>query len=97
MVLMDDEQYKELYVAWARHKYHDESIVDVQFSLGTRGPYSDTTPDVDTYVQIWVGYLPPGVFGYGGRTFEERDVHALIRELNEFIVDQLSRAYEENK
>jgi hypothetical protein len=88
---MTDEQYQELYVEWAREKYHDPDIEAVVFSLETHGPYSDQTPDVESYVSVWVKRKNPQPFGLGGQTHEESDVHALIRELNEFIIEHIAK------
>jgi hypothetical protein len=85
VVQVTDEEYQKLYVEWAREKYHDPDIEDVVFSLGTHGPYSDQTPDVESFVSVWVKRKNPQPFGLGGQVHEESDVHALIRELNEFI------------
>lgn len=67
----------EVYIEWAHRNWPALGpITKVEFELGSHGPYSEVTPNVDEYVRVYLTLL-------SGRVIEKEvmEVHQLIRDL----------------
>ena len=67
---------REIFKKWAAQKYHLINVESVTLELLSHGPLSDVTPDVESYIDVFIRYN-------GGRIKRDEltDVHGLIHEL----------------
>jgi hypothetical protein len=57
-----DERIMAALCRWAEAKYHLTGVTRVYFEAGQHGPYSDVTPDLDSYVEVIVLAGEPGAW-----------------------------------
>jgi hypothetical protein len=50
---MQDKDLQHIYRAWANEKFPNYApVTKVEFRYEYRGPYSDVTPDIDSWIEV---------------------------------------------